>query len=342
MRHLDPQLGQPLPEKDYGGNCRIYDAARPDDPFHNFWDKMDGFVLTHFFGWWLKTLILRDWWLCMVISIMFEVLEYTLEHQLPNFSECWWDHWLMDVIICNGCGIYLGMKTLKYLSMKPYHWRGMWSIQSYRGKINRVLRQFTPYVWTEFDWRPTSSIKRWFSMLLIIAMFLVAELNTFTLKFVLWIPPPHFLCLGRLVFFLFWGAVTMREVFQFLDDPHCKKIGTQTWLVVAVIITEVLITLKFDWSTFTKPLPQHVALAWIIGLVALAVWTLWNFYIQRLLTAHVSEHHDVAMAVTASPAAMTASRQNITSLSEDGYRKRNEDDVRLRHKVVPLSSSVGH
>jgi hypothetical protein len=134
----------------------------------------------------------------------------------------------------------------------------------------------------------------------------------------------------------------MREVFQFLDDPHCKKIGTQTWLVVAVIITEVLITLKFDWSTFTKPLPQHVALAWIIGLVALAVWTLWNFYIQRLLTAHVSEHHDVAMAVTASPAAMTASRQNITSLSEDGYRKRNEDDVRLRHKVVPLSSSVGH
>jgi len=23
---------------------------------------------------------------------MFEVVEYTLEHQLPNFSECWWDH----------------------------------------------------------------------------------------------------------------------------------------------------------------------------------------------------------------------------------------------------------
>jgi len=40
----------------------------------------------------LKTLILRDWWLCTVISIMFEILEYTLEHQLPNFSECWWDH----------------------------------------------------------------------------------------------------------------------------------------------------------------------------------------------------------------------------------------------------------
>ena len=40
----------------------------------------------------LKTLILRDYWLCNVMSIGFELLEYSLEHQLPNFSECWWDH----------------------------------------------------------------------------------------------------------------------------------------------------------------------------------------------------------------------------------------------------------
>lgn len=28
----------------------------------------------------------------MIVSVMFEFLEYSLEHQLPNFSECWWDH----------------------------------------------------------------------------------------------------------------------------------------------------------------------------------------------------------------------------------------------------------
>lgn len=283
MQHLDSRLGRPLPEKDYGGNCRLYDPDRPDDPFHNFWDKMDGFVAVHFFGWWLKTLILRDWWLCMVVSVMFEVIEYTLEHQLPNFSECWWDHWLMDILICNGLGILFGMKTLNYLSMKPYHWRGMWNIPSYRGKLTRILKQFTPYVWTEFDWRPASSLKRWLSMLCIVAFFLVAELNTFTLKFVLWIPPPHFLCLGRLVFFLFWGAVSMRELFQFLDDPKCKKMGTQSCLVFAIIITEVLITLKFDWNTFTKPLPRHITLFWVVGLAGLALWTVWYFYLQRLL-----------------------------------------------------------
>jgi len=219
----------------------------------------------------------------MVMSIMFEVLEYTLEHQLPNFSECWWDHWLMDFLICNTLGIYLGMKTLNYLSMKPYHWRGMWNIPTYRGKITRILKQFTPYSWTDFDWRPTSSLKRWVSMLGVIGYFLLAELNTFYLKFVLWIPPPHVLCLGRLVFFLFVGAVAMRETFQLMDDPNCKTLGAQTFVIGAIIVTELLICLKFDWETVTKPLPNHITVAWIIGFVILLLWTVWHFYFKRLL-----------------------------------------------------------
>ena len=57
-----------------------------------FQEKMDGFVPAHLFGWWVKTLILRDYWMTFLLSILFEILEYTLQHQLPNFSECWWDH----------------------------------------------------------------------------------------------------------------------------------------------------------------------------------------------------------------------------------------------------------
>ena len=47
----------------------------------------------------------------------------------------------------------------------------------------------------------------------------MAELNTFYLKYVLWIAPPHWLNLARLAFFLLMGATAMRETFQFLDDP---------------------------------------------------------------------------------------------------------------------------
>ncbi|XP_060556439.1 phosphatidylserine synthase 2-like [Ruditapes philippinarum] len=280
MRHIDKNLGKPLPEKSYGGNCLIYDPSN-EDPWINFKDKMDGFVPTHFFGWWLKTLIIRDWWFCMVISLMFEVMEYTLEHQLPNFSECWWDHWIMDAIVCNGLGIYLGMKTLKYLSMKPYHWRGMWNIPTYSGKMKRVALQFTPYSWTDFNWKPTSSLIRWFATLGIFVIFLLAELNTFYLKFVLWIPPEHYLNLGRLVFILFMGAAALRETFQYLDDPEPNKFGRQSWMMIAIVITELLVTVKFDYETITKPLPKTIAYFWILGFLGLVGYTVWKFYIKR-------------------------------------------------------------
>lgn len=38
----------------------------------------------------------------------------------------------MDVLVCNGLGIYCGMKTLAWLSMKPYQWQGLWNIPTYK------------------------------------------------------------------------------------------------------------------------------------------------------------------------------------------------------------------
>ena len=141
LKYVDEELGEPIPEKDYGGNCLIYDPDN-EDPYHNLKGKVDVFVFAHLFGYFCKILIFRDWWLTTVISVMFEFLEYSLEHQLPNFSECWWDHWILDVIICNGGGTIIGLITLRYLSMKTYNWRGLFTIPTYRGKIKRIFAQF--------------------------------------------------------------------------------------------------------------------------------------------------------------------------------------------------------
>ncbi|XP_077144130.1 phosphatidylserine synthase 2 isoform X1 [Ranitomeya variabilis] len=283
MKFIDPKLGVPLPERDYGGNCLIYDPNNKTDPYHNLWDKMDGFVPAHFLGWYIKTLVIRDWWMCMMISVMFEFLEYSLEHQLPNFSECWWDHWIMDVLVCNGLGIYCGMKTLKWLSMKPYKWQGLWNIPTYRGKMKRIAFQFTPYSWVKFEWKPASSLNRWLAVCGIIVVFLLAELNTFYLKFVLWMPPEHYLVLLRLVFFVNVGGVAMREIYDFMDDlKFHKKLGQQAWMVAAITVTEFLIVVKYDPYTITLPLPFYVAQCWILGIVLVLLWTAWRFFIRDI------------------------------------------------------------
>ena len=41
-------------------------------------------------------------------SILFELMEKTFKHYLPNFNECWWDSWVLDVAICNALGIVTG------------------------------------------------------------------------------------------------------------------------------------------------------------------------------------------------------------------------------------------
>ena len=147
----------------------------------------------------------------------------------------------------------------------------------------RVLGQFTPHDWLEFDWRPTSSLKRWLAMLLITCMLFLVELGTFYLKFILWIPPPHFLCLARLLFFLLAGGVAMREVFEYMDNSQCKRFGRQSWVITAIIITEVLIVFKFDSATATKPLPFHIVLVWASIATAVVVWTIYQFWFKRFI-----------------------------------------------------------
>jgi len=96
---------------------------------------------------------------------------------------------------------------------------------------------------------------------------------------------------------------------------YCKKIGAQTMMLISIIVTEVLITFKFDWHTFTKPLPSYVVVGWAIGLAALAVWTMWHFYLQRLLS-----HTEVRSSAAVSHSA--AADMSDNSELNGGVRRR--------------------
>ncbi len=51
-----------------------------------------------------QALVIRDWAMLWVLSIGFELMELTFQHMLPNFNECWWDSWVLDVAVCNLLG----------------------------------------------------------------------------------------------------------------------------------------------------------------------------------------------------------------------------------------------
>lgn len=65
-------------------------------------------------------------------------------HLLPNFYECWWDNLVLDVLLCNGLGIFTGMMVCRFLEMREHHWESFKNISTRTGRIRRALLQFTP------------------------------------------------------------------------------------------------------------------------------------------------------------------------------------------------------
>lgn len=269
---FDNDLGVPLPERTYCEDCSL--------TWNSIMDKMDGFVPAHIIGWYLKALILRDYWILWIVSIGFEFMEYLLEFQLPNFAECWWDHWIMDVLVCNAIGIWAGIKTCEYFEMRIYSWQGWSEIQGVKGKMKRTIQQFTPASWTPFHWGATRNIKNYLIALLVIVSFLLGELNCFYLKYLLWIPPNHYLNLIRLFLFLGMAAAGVRELYQYFYDSRCKKLGAQAWVGLACLFTEIMIIIKFSRNEFPNPAPTMIIYGWIILLFhVLVVYPFYQFVI---------------------------------------------------------------
>ncbi len=243
--------------------------------------QMDFFIFAHVAGWWAKTIILRDVWLCWILSVMFEACEYSLQHQMPNFAECWWDHWILDVATCNLLGIWMGMRTIRWLSMKPYNWRSIRRTSTVLGKFHRSVAQFTPHSWTPFDWAATKSFKGYVVVVVLCALLLASEVAGFYLKYLLWIPPPHPYYSLRSILYAFAGCASVREIYQFCTDPFCLTIGAQAWILCATVIVEWLVIAKWSAGMFTEPFPVAVKVFWGVFGCGLVLFPLWKFYLHR-------------------------------------------------------------
>ena len=47
--------------------------------------------------------------------------------------------------------------------------------------------------------------------------------------------------------------------------------------IVAALVMEVLIVVKFGWETIAIPLPRTAIVGWSLFFIALVMWTLWKF-----------------------------------------------------------------
>lgn len=281
LRHLFPELGVDPKERSYGSDCRLWLPAEGRINWKPIKETLfDEFVIAHTIGWWCKALILRDYTLLWALSIGFELMELTFAHMLPNFNECWWDSWILDVALCNAIGIYTGMQTVKWARAQNYNWTGISAQSTLGGKVKRSLLQFTPYSWDTFEWKAVSTPKRCLQATGLLAVFLVMEVNAFFLKYILWIPPLNPLNTMRLLVLFLAALPTVKEYYAFCDKAHgdSKQLGFFAWLYVSLAVIESAIVVKHGRGMFPEAWPSHVLCFWgftaTIFTAVMIAWTL--------------------------------------------------------------------
>ena len=251
---FDDSLGKPLPERNYADDCRIYTPDKPF-PFQNVKENLlDVFIFAHFLGWWFKTLIFRDIKLCIFLSSTFELLEIGFKHWLINFKECWWDSIILDVLGCNILGIYFGHLTIKYLSMKKITW-----VNERKNKrcvaFLRIFNLFRPLEWTQYNWIMFDSVKNYLALCFIIVLNHSMDLTYFFLKYLLWIPPPHYICLFRVYLLGCLSILAVREFYEFIVSKYDTRLGPGFWLISVIGSIELALCIKFGNQVFITPTP---------------------------------------------------------------------------------------
>lgn len=241
-------------DKDYGVNCSDVNLER-------IWSHVDVFALGHYLGWMFKAVLIRHMGILWAASIMWEITELAFAHLLPNFIECWWDALILDVLICNGFGIWCGLKICQVLEMREYKWESIKDIHSTTGKIKRAMLQFTPESWTHVRWLdPKCSYMRVFAFCELVLFWQVSELNTFFLKHVFEMPASHFLVTARLLLIGVIVAPSVRQFYSYVTDTTCKRVGTQCWVYGAIMVTESLICIKHGQELFQQTYPVNIVI----------------------------------------------------------------------------------
>jgi len=276
---FDQKLGKPLPEKSYAEDCRLYTPDHPTSSFANLGDSFDMFIAAHFFGWFFKMLMVRDWKFTMFLSVFFEFLEITFKHWLPNFQECWWDSLILDVLLCNALGIYAGHLFIKRFQMKSFKWTKNMEVnkKSIFGNFYDFVRS-TPI--DKRDWHVFSDSKRFISVIYYMALMYAVDLSNFFNKYVLWLPASHYLLSIRIFLWGFLSLACTREYYEYISNNMFMRVGPFLFVGHMILFVEFSILVKFSWGTdyFSEPFPRYVVWSWAIICLVLVTITLVLFY----------------------------------------------------------------
>jgi phosphatidylserine synthase 2 len=108
-------------------------------------------------------------------------------------------------------------------------------------------------------------------ILFLLGMFLIAEVNAFYMKALLWIPSSHVLNWTRMWIIAFMGLIAVADIYRYATDLSCLRLGFAARLMIFLLTLELLVVISFSRGEFPESVPSHVIRLWTgIGLCLIA------------------------------------------------------------------------
>ena len=118
LGYLDKNLNKPVTKEmhTYDDNCEL--------EWENILDNFDHYYVVHLCNWLLASFVIRDAYILHFWQLLDEGVELSVQHILPHFRECWWDHIFCDILLSNIPAITLGLYLVKKFGIREYDWLG--------------------------------------------------------------------------------------------------------------------------------------------------------------------------------------------------------------------------
>jgi len=177
--------------------------------FDAFLDKVfDVFTISHGVGWFIVGLAYRSFPYTVFFSLVDELCEVWWRCCYPNFMECWWDAILLDMVLTNAVGAYIGVWVIERYVKRPFHW---------------------------WDAMKRDPLKRYYTTGPCMLAKIMSLFNVFGFKWVLWIPSNHWINVLHL------AAIVVVFVPTIAEGYNNLKHGTRSWWWSAIMFASFTI-----------------------------------------------------------------------------------------------------
>lgn len=97
-------------------------------------------------------------------------------------------------------------------------------------------------------------------------------------------PPSHPVVIGRLVFVGLFTAPSVRQYYIYVTDTRCKRLGTQCWVYIAILISEAILCIKNGRELFERTQVKNIVF-WlfiqaVISILFVYSCMLWHKYVD--------------------------------------------------------------